>query len=64
MNRFKVLLPRILLEDWVPHFWVVKGTMDMVVIDEVSFNGDAEDARQALIDHDWYNPYIILVTDK
>ena len=36
----------------------------MVVIDEVSFNGDADDARQALIDHDWYSQYILCVEIK
>lgn len=65
MKRFKVLLPRILLEDWAPHFGVVKAVtddgVDMVVIDEVSYNGDADDCRVRLIDHDWYSEYIVCV---
>jgi hypothetical protein len=62
MNRYKVLLPLILLEQWVPHFWVIEyNNMKYAVIDEVSYVGTAEDARQSLIDHDWYSPYIVLL---
>ena len=64
MNRYKVLLPHILLEKWEPCFWTIvdeeNGTK-YAIIDEVTYVGRADDARRHLIDHDWYNPYILVV---
>lgn len=62
MNRYKVLLPEVLVEPWEPTFWKVQTDKGVFkIIDEVSYVWNADDCRQTLIDYDGYNPYIVCV---
>lgn len=62
MNRYKVLLLEVLVEPWEPTFWKVETEKWIFkIIDEVSYSWDAEDCRKHLIDHDYYNPFILCI---
>lgn len=64
MTRFSVLVPHIIcmtLEDFQIYKQLTIDWKVFDIIDEVSYNGSAEDCRMWLINHDWFNPYIVCI---
>lgn len=62
MSGYFVLLPSILVDDEQDVYWQIKNDdWHFYVIDEVQYNGTAEDCREWLVNHDWYSPYIVCI---
>lgn len=62
MNKYKVLLPEVLVEQWEPTFGTIENEKwKFKIIDEVMYAWDTEDCRKSLIDHDLYNPFIFCI---
>ena len=63
MKRFNVLLPAILYdsETDVSYGTINNEKWKFHIIDIVSYSWSANDCRDSLIDHDWYNSYIVCV---